>query len=491
MANQPAFRTMMVDLSFSEQAANEIWDNQGVNSIAIMAELSDADVGDLMRTTRKPGGGGNGFAVPFVAERRFKDACQMSKHYIQTQRTLTFAVVRTAVLPPFGTQRRLEDEYSARASPDPPKIDFTDHPKALETIQQFLGQHRGASGVTLSYVMRQRLVPPPAADDPAASYLTLDSEREARAPIIAVGAVDPSEEDGPWDPMFLVDDGQAYQLVVGLFQGNRAVWTHLKKHRTRKSGRFLVRAYVQHFLGPRRCDAEVKAIIKELQSIVYHGRVRGFTLEKALTKHVDLHGRLSSLEEYGYGGLDQGLKVAYLTDGIKANHLQVVTTQILASPALRVNFEDCADLYREYERVAGDRTLDARNVSGVGTEGCDEIEDRFYTDDEYTKMSKKQKQRLRELREENRGGDGGDGGRGKSGNGKSASSTQLARLQRKVGNQKRELKALKAKRADERNTGSGDDEASDAEEEASTGGSNRSNSALQRRSGRGRGGGRR
>ena len=60
-----------------------------------------------------------------------------------------------------------------------------------------------------------------------------------------------------------------------------------------------MRAYVLHFLGPRRRDAEVKAIIKELQSIVYHGRTRGFTLEKALTKHVDLHGRLlSSLEEY-------------------------------------------------------------------------------------------------------------------------------------------------------------------------------------------------
>ena len=78
MADQPAFRTMMQDLGFSLASSNEIYENQGVDSIAIMAELSDADVSDLMRTTRKPGGGGNGFAVLFVAERRFKDACQMS-----------------------------------------------------------------------------------------------------------------------------------------------------------------------------------------------------------------------------------------------------------------------------------------------------------------------------------------------------------------------------------------------------------------------------
>ena len=72
MADLPAFRTMMGDLSFSEGAANEIYQNQGVNSVAVMAELSDDDVVGLMRITYKPGGGGNGIAVPFVAEQRFK-----------------------------------------------------------------------------------------------------------------------------------------------------------------------------------------------------------------------------------------------------------------------------------------------------------------------------------------------------------------------------------------------------------------------------------
>ena len=139
MANQPAFRTMMGDLSFTEDGANEIFNNQGVDSCAVMAELSNDDMVGLMRITRKPGGGGNGIAVPFVAERRFKYGCQMCRHYAQTQRPLTFASIRTAVLQPFSTQRRLEEEYSSRALPDPPKINFSDHPKALETIQQFLG----------------------------------------------------------------------------------------------------------------------------------------------------------------------------------------------------------------------------------------------------------------------------------------------------------------------------------------------------------------
>ena len=78
----------------------------------------------------------------------------------------------------------------------------------------------------------------------------MDAKRESRAPIVAVGAVDPSEDDGPWDPTFCVDDGQAYQAVLGIFQGNKGVWTHVKKTPSAKSARKLICAYVHHFLGP-------------------------------------------------------------------------------------------------------------------------------------------------------------------------------------------------------------------------------------------------
>ena len=224
-------------------------------------------------------------------------------------------------------------------------------------------------------------------------------------------------------------------------------------------------------------------------------RNRNFTLEKALTKHVDCHDRLSGLEEYGYTGLDNGLKVSYLTDGIVAPHLQVCTTQILASPDLRQDFDGCANLYRDYERVAGDKAT-TRNVSGVES-GEVQIEDRFYTDDEYSKLSDAQKRELRRIRDEKRSGGGNGGGRGNGGNGKStaAKDKMLARLQKKVGNQKRELKALKQARAQEQEDSGDDDETSEAEEEASNaGGSNRNNSALsrgRRRNGRRGGGGRR
>ena len=68
MADLVAFQVMMQDLSFSVDAANEIYTGQGIDSCQVMLQLSDEDVGALMKIVRRPGGGGNGIAIPFVAE---------------------------------------------------------------------------------------------------------------------------------------------------------------------------------------------------------------------------------------------------------------------------------------------------------------------------------------------------------------------------------------------------------------------------------------
>ena len=84
-------------------------------------------------------------------------------------------------------------------------------------MDNYLSQLRGIRGIPLSYVIWSRLVPPPSADDPAENYETLDLERISRAPIVEVGAVDLTEEAGPWDPVFKIDDTAAYQYLVDIF----------------------------------------------------------------------------------------------------------------------------------------------------------------------------------------------------------------------------------------------------------------------------------
>ena len=146
----------------------------------------------------------------------------------------------------------------------------------------------------------------------------------------------------------------------------------------------------------------MKRLIAQLQNIIYHGRSRGFTLDKCITKHVECHNRLTSLESYGYRGLDPSLQVSYLTTSIQAEHLKVVTAQILADGNMRNDFSAASNAYRDYERIlmAGN---DNRNVSGVETHGgrrrsgSNLVEDRWYTDEEYTKLSENQRTALNKL----------------------------------------------------------------------------------------------
>ena len=211
---------------------------------------------------------------------------------------------------------------------------------------------------------------------------------------------------------------------------------------------------------------------------------------------MECHNRLTSLESYGYRGLDPSLQVSYLTASIQAEHLKVVTAQILADGNLRNNFSTASNAYRDYERLIGGNN--DRNVSGVGTHGGGRgsgsslVEDRWYTDDEFNQLSKEQKEALNDLRKGQTGGDKGDKG-GKGGkSSKAIADKKVAKLQKKISNQKRELKALKQKNRDLQADDGDDDEESGAgssgdDTGTNAGRSNRDNSALSR----GRRGGRR
>ena len=138
-----------------------------------MGSLSDGDVTNLMRVVRKPGGGDDGQAVSFMAERAFSTACHMIRYRIQVQRPISFNDIRINVLEPHVIQRTIEEEQKNLPQPEVPKIDFVDHPKCLESVDNYLSQFRGVRGIPLNYVMRQQLVPLPAADDPAYVYQVL------------------------------------------------------------------------------------------------------------------------------------------------------------------------------------------------------------------------------------------------------------------------------------------------------------------------------
>ena len=123
--------------------------------------------------------------------------------------------------------------------------------------------------------------------------------------------------------------------------------------------------------------------------------------------HIEQHTILEGLV-CRYSGIDAGSKVRYLLDGIRTTELDSVKTQVLSSPALQMDFDSCITLYKDFiearEATAG-RTL---NISEVCTQDnkvnkkrkvqFDDVEDRYYSAKEYSRLSSEQKNKLQKLR---------------------------------------------------------------------------------------------
>ena len=73
--------------------------------------------------------------------------------------------------------------------------------------------------------------------------------RHAQAPIILSGANNPSEEEGPFDSTFQVDDQLGFNMVIEIFQAYNAVWTHVKSTRKKLSAWKMIPQYHSHFLS--------------------------------------------------------------------------------------------------------------------------------------------------------------------------------------------------------------------------------------------------
>ena len=444
MAAEAAARQALVSLGMSEDAANSFYGDQALTEIEHYQELHDLKGNNLkvlVGVVRKPGGGDDGHQIPFRAEQNLALALCMINHQVTCGRAVGFADIRPANLGEYRAQLKLERAYEDTPKPDTPKLDWNKPVKVLSTLETFLSGHRGVHGTPLGYVLRKRGVPPAAGDDPAGNYRSKDEEKRQRAPIFLRGAADPTEEDGPFDPYFVADDRQAFDLILPLFQAPSTIWLNVKSSRNKMSARILVATYREYALGANRIDHEVKQLTKVLQTIRYTGESRNWNLDKFLDKHTDTHGQLEELVAYGYSGLDQRLAVSYMNDGMKAAYLQAAKTQIMSSTALRNSFDDSAALYHDCNLSYQAENPTASSDRKISAVASGTVEDRFYPSAEFKKLSEEQKQELFRLRDE-RGGASEPRGKPK-GNSKKDKAAQNA--EQRIANQRRELKAMKRK----------------------------------------------
>lgn len=421
MAGVVAMRAMFERMGFTNTAAILLTDEQGIDTLLEVRNLKDANIENLCKVLRRPGGqntSGNpdpGVKVSIRAEENLKLASYYCRHQERVSRPTSIPSITLSEVRKLSKQRDLEKVKSTDTR-QPPTVNLKDWPRTMEAIEEYLQQFRGTTGVPLSYVIRHAIQPPSDASDPSTNYPTIEHEMIARAPILAPGAtgdVTTLETNGPFTQSFITDRSEVWSKLAVIF-GNLECWTYAKVARRTRDGRKCFRSVYNHYLGPNNIDHMASKAERKLRDSTYHGEKRNWNFEKYVTTHKEQHHVLLSLESHGYKGVDERSKVRYLNDGIKTSRLDTVKATILSSSEYRSNFDKCVNLYKDFIEQANGQL--ESNVSAVktgttnsrptGTVGTSEITDRYYTVKEYRTLSPEQKKKLHELRKKRKSGSG-------------------------------------------------------------------------------------
>ena len=446
MAAANAMKTMFGRLGFLAPGPEMLVVDQGIDRIDELSDLDDAEVETLLKLLRRPGGTivnpnaaaagqpahvtAPGIAVSMRAATHLKLAVYYCRHQKRTSRPLRTTDI---TCPKIKALKNLRDEEENATDPDEaPKIDVKNWLKTLEALQEWISLHPGIKCAPLSYVIRAEINPAPHASDPAyleanSLYSSYQEEITARSPIQTTGVLTTYAAD------YAVDNKAVWELISRVCR-DEDCWTHVKPYSRKKDGRNAFLALWTYYLGKQNVDNQATTSEKGLELATWSQNTKRYNFDDYVKIHLDHHQILSDLTAHGYAGIDDRSKVRHLLKGIKSLKMDSVKTAILASSTLRSDFNGCVTLYKDFmvqnEGITGG---DGRNISAFNEEGGGgggggrgrgrgggrgrgrgggkrkreqnsntdgKCEDRYYSSDEYSNLSKANRAYLRKLRDD-------------------------------------------------------------------------------------------
>ena len=134
---------------------------------------------------------------------------------------------------------------------------------------------------------------------------------------------------------------------------------------------------------------------RKLANLVYTREMRQFNFKKCMTAHVSQHITLSDLVEHGSAGINEQSKVQHLLDRIKTNKLDSIKTRVFSNETLHNNFDKCVNLFKDFIKQARKEGRQTLNISAINLAGNKvKVDNRYYTNKEYCKLSNEQKEQL-------------------------------------------------------------------------------------------------
>jgi hypothetical protein len=397
-----AWKLGLMNLGMEDAAAEAVLKN-GLDSLIGFIALTDEEVSHLIKSIRKPGGADKGQPLPIVVERRLKGLWWMCHFKMMTARDPTILDMTVANTDVWAKKSALMKDPKD-ASGD--AMDITKYqenwPKIFEHLDDWIGQHYGTSTkAPLLYLCRAKENPPDGRDDPTSNYKSLREELVVRCPMW----VDWDADEPFLRPAYYeIENMKLWETLHKVFQPTSS-YQYMKMYAKAKDGRGAYLALKSQYLGPNNANNMAQATTTKLDQLKYTGENRRWNMQRYVTAHVECFNILDGLKEHGFSGMDEATRVRKFVAGIKTDKLDAIRAAVLANPTL--SFDRVTRLYRDH--VALTQSMyptpqEQRQVSDVRASGSQaEVEDRYYTSDEYRRLTAEQKLSLKKKRER-RGG---------------------------------------------------------------------------------------
>ena len=399
---------------------------EGYGTLEAISGLDEDEVHYLCKNIRKPGGPSAtapGVAIPHLAEQQLILLAFMLRTKKLCSRPL---VLSDVTLPNILAHKSLQKSLKKYKDPETEfdVVPLKDNwPKIFELLIEHISKFRGKETmVSLGYVIRTEATVVASVDDPLTNYSDMDAQQIARCPIF-MGTSTTIKE-----PSFQAENAQVWTILHDIFC-TTPTYQYMKRFAKTKDGRGAFLALIDTYLGKMNTNLLASKYEKERDNLIYTGDKRNFTFQKYIDKHVEFYNILQGLKEHGYHGVDDDTRVRKFVEGVKTPLLDVPCSRCSGKPGL--TFETAVRTFLDYIQQRfphGVGRTDPRSISQVDVEKdprggkrkdrprsgdrtslVSDVALRYYSKEEYKKLSTEDKNALRLARKKN--GKGGNNGR--------------------------------------------------------------------------------
>jgi hypothetical protein len=430
---------MFLELGIKTAAAKALVQDQDINSMKSLRDMSEDRVTTLCKVIRRPGGSieqtlvgranrtqqvaAYGAPITMIAEYNLQLASFYLKYKAMTSRTVEPEEVTVNAIEALQDYKVIL-ERKMKIDLDVDLIPNLTHERTFEwfdEFREFLDTRIGPTSMRpLGYTLRQEVSVKPEASDPAigqdnSAYKNYAHEIRERAPI--------KQLDNKYDRHFAADNVIVWEILWMKLKKGKC-HTYLKPFLDEKDGRGAFFNLHKQLLGKSAIANYATAAQNKLSSLALDGtRNKHWNFDKYLVQHKEQHMILTKLKDFGYAGIDENTKMNYFVSGITDPALAMIQSNIQSSP--KQTFDEVVEAFRTsinsqkasaklsgnkrsmnvaaVSTSTGNRTNDRAKKTGEKEDGFDinkdysqySIPTRFYKAPEWNQLSKGQRNYLR------------------------------------------------------------------------------------------------